>query len=189
MQHVSNHLKNFQPSNERNSQIPSTKTSLSTTTPQQTAIKSSNNVVAHFWRAMTQMYGAQWISSFGEKANAAWTSELQKLTAAEIELGIEQCKRSGSQFVPNLPQFLVYCVPIETDTPEQRIQAANAGAAAARLRLPRPQASEEVKNAEKAKIRALLGEVSKPTLNAEDAAKKQAAMIEAASRLLQQDAA
>lgn len=133
------------------------------------------------------MYGTQWISSFGEKANTAWASELQKLTAAEIEFGIEQCKRSGSQFVPNLPQFLAYCVPIAIDTPEQRIQAANARAAAARLRLPRLQASEEVKNAEKAKIRALLGEV-KPTMNAEDAAKKQAAMLEAAQRLLEQEA-
>ena len=60
---------------------------------------------------MTEMFGSQWLNEYGDVPNATWSGELQKLTAAQVEEGIEQCKRSGSSFAPRLPQFLAWCKP------------------------------------------------------------------------------
>ena len=58
---------------------------------------------------MGEIYGNQWTTAFGEEPNKQWTLEIGNLTMREVLYGIEQCKHSGSQFVPNLPQFLAYC--------------------------------------------------------------------------------
>jgi hypothetical protein len=113
----------------------------------------THNAVAYFWRAMTQMYGSQWLNEFGEQANAAWTSALQELSNEEIECGIEQCKRSGSPFVPRLPQFLMYC----KGDAEQRAFKARCEADKTVLALPKPLPNPEIKYAALAKMKAILG--------------------------------
>jgi hypothetical protein len=123
MQHISQLTQNFVPPTEsetkqflnglrQNVQSASaTHSFMTTTTSTLPTIKSTppNDLALFVWITMGEIYGNQWTTAFGEEPNKQWTLEIGNLTMREVLYGIEQCKHSGSQFVPNLPQFLAYC--------------------------------------------------------------------------------
>jgi hypothetical protein len=83
-----------------------------------------------------------------------WITEIERLTPQEISLGIEQCKRSGSPFIPNLPQFLAYCS--DGLTKEQRAFQAQCNAGNEQKALPKPDADPEIRRTAISAIKKLL---------------------------------
>lgn len=142
-----------------------------------TVIKSNQNVISYFWRTMTQIYGMQWISSYGEKASRAWTRELEVLTPREIEYGIKCSVHSNNQFPPNLPQFLAFCKTLssceKTALDTQKL-----------LSRTRWQSNDSVRDTELNKIKALLG--MRPKMMREDSEKRRDEIIKAAENRLKQ---
>lgn len=134
------------------------------------------------WRKFTEFYGSAWLSEFGEQPNQSWIEELARLSPRDVETGLNQCKRSGSNFAPRLPQFLAYCVPpIIEDVYRHERETYQ------RLSLPKQRASAEVRQAAMAQIRTELKIVAAPTANKEALEQRQAAMIQAAEILMKQE--
>ena len=115
----------------------------------------SERVLERFWQAMTEMYGSQWVNEYGEKPNNMWREELEQMTTQQIKCGIERCKQARSPYVPRLPQFLAWCDELDGDTAEQKAFKARCVDVEA-LRLPKPPASQEIRKAALAKIKALI---------------------------------
>ena len=133
------------------------------------------------WLAFAQIYGSAFVSQFGDLPNQIWIEELAQLSPRDVELGIKQSIRSGSGFSPSLPQFLAYCVPAIVEDvyrleKETRI----------RLDAPKNVASFEVRRAEMAKIRGELKITTTSIAGKEELAQRQAAMIQTAELLAQQ---
>ncbi len=103
---------------------------------------------------MSEIYGSQWTNEYGYEPNTSWTVEIERLTIAELSKGIEECKRSRSQFVPRLPQFLGYCD--DGLTQEQRAFNARCKEGEAVLRLPRPEPNPAVRKAAILELKKLL---------------------------------
>ena len=113
MQHVNNllDLQKFQQQSASNKQLQN-----AMATQQKTSSNSTNNTIAphnaiRVWRVFSHIYGSTFVTQFGELPNQIWIEELAKFSPHDIEFGIEQCKRSGSDFAPSLPKFLAYCTP------------------------------------------------------------------------------
>lgn len=129
------------------------------------------------WRKFTEFYGSAWLSEFGEQPNQSWIEELAQLSPCDIETGLNQCKH----FAPRLPQFLAYCTPtIIEDVYRQERETRE------RYLLPKPKASETVRQAAMAQIRKELKILVMPTASKEALEQRQAAMIQAAENLIEQ---
>jgi hypothetical protein len=61
---------------------------------------------------MVEIYGMQWIKSYGEKPNHSWIAGLEDLTPNDIGYGIDQTIKSGSPYLPSLPEFRERCLGI-----------------------------------------------------------------------------
>jgi hypothetical protein len=150
--------------------------STSSTSP---TIEPSNAIFV--WREFSAIYGNAWLNEFGERPNHVWIEELAKLSPRDIETGLNQCKRSGSNFAPRLPQFLAYCVPqIVEDVYRHERETYQ------RLNLPKPESNPEIRRIEMAKIRTELKILVIPTASKEALEQRQAAMIQAAEILVKQ---
>jgi hypothetical protein len=103
---------------------------------------------------MGEIYGSQWFNEYGDEPNNSWVVEIERLTLGELARGIEQCKRSGSQYVPRLPQFLSYCD--DGLTAEQKAFNARCKEQEAILKLPRPEPDPQIRKAEILKMKKLL---------------------------------
>lgn len=179
MQHVSS-INPIKSGNQPLSTSQNPPTQLQETTSSQqtiTVIKSNQNVIAHFWRAMTQIYGMQWISSYGEKASKAWTQELEKLTPEEIKSGIDLSIHSDSQFPPNLPLFLTYCKTL-SDCKRRSVETQKL------LSRSRWQGNDSVRDAELSKIHALLG--MRKQMPREDSEKRRIEILKNAENYMKQ---
>ena len=164
MQHISKNLKNYPLETESESP---TDSRLMTNSPSSIAQPPAySDKTRQFWAAMGDIYGTQWINSFGDKPKPMWIAEIERLTAQEISFGIEQCKRSGSPFIPNLPQFLALCDPYSSYTAEQRAFYARTQGGNEPKELPKPPPNPEIKRAALAEIKSTLGmpETKKPEL-------------------------
>lgn len=106
------------------------------------------------WVTMAEIYGSQWLNEYGDVPNQQWTLEICKLTSLQVIKGIEKCKRSGSPFVPRLPQFLSYCR--DEMTAEQRAFARQLRQTREILALPRPESNPEIRKTEILKMKQLL---------------------------------
>jgi hypothetical protein len=106
------------------------------------------------WHVMGEIYGLQWFREYGDTPNTSWIIEIERLTLQELARGIEQCKRSHSQFAPRLPQFLGYCD--DGLTQEQRAFNERCKEGENLLRLPRPQPSKELRRAAILEMKRLL---------------------------------
>ena len=134
------------------------------------------------WRVFSQIYGSSFVTQFGEVPNDIWIEELAKFSPHDVEFGIEQCKRSGSDFAPSLPRFLAYCTPpIVEDVYKQERETRE------RYLLPKPKASKEVREAAMAQIRKELKILATPTTSKEALEQRQATMTQAAEILRQQE--
>lgn len=103
---------------------------------------------------MTEIYGSQWTNEYGFEPNHSWTLEIERLSTAELAKGIEECKRSRSQFVPRLPQFLGHCDG--GMTAEQKAFYERCKEQEAILKLPRPAPNLEIRKAAILEIKKLL---------------------------------
>ena len=143
MQHILQITKNLPlPSEPNNSANAPT---LSTTATSSTAPPRSYEQSLKLWQIMGEIYGSQWFNEYGDEPNNSWIVEIERLTLAELARGIEQCKRSGSPFVPRLPQFLNYCD--DGLTAEQKAFNARCKEQEAILKLPRPEPNPEIRKA------------------------------------------
>jgi hypothetical protein len=106
------------------------------------------------WHIMSEIYGLQWFTEYGDTPNNSWIVEIERLTLTELARGIEQCKRSRSPFVPRLPQFLGYCD--DGLTQEQRAFNARCKEGENLLRLPRPAPNQEIRKAAILEMKKLL---------------------------------
>lgn len=150
------------------------------------ASKSVSDKAKRFWQVMTEIYGSQWLNEYSEQPNEQWAGEIERLSVEDITRGIEQCKRSGSPFVPRLPQFLAFCDEFYGDTKEQRAFNAQCKASEAMLALPKPQADPNIRKAALAEMKALLG--SREKIVYDDAEKeRKAKMIADAEKLLTEE--
>lgn len=59
---------------------------------------------------MGRIYGRTWITSFGDRDDGTWLAALQRLTPEQVGQGLDACIRGGSEWPPNLPQFLRLCI-------------------------------------------------------------------------------
>lgn len=121
----------------------------SSTAPQRTCEQSLK-----LWQIMGEIYGSQWFNEYGDEPNNSWVVEIERLTLGELARGIEQCKRSGSPYVPRLPQFLSYCD--DGLTAEQKAFNARCKEQEAILKLPRPAANPEIRKAAILEMKKLL---------------------------------
>lgn len=103
---------------------------------------------------MGEIYGLQWFKEYGDTPNTSWIVEIERLSIAELSKGIEECKRSRSQFVPRLPQFLGYCD--DGLTSEQRAFNARCKEGENLLRLPRPEPNPQIRKAAILEMKKLL---------------------------------
>jgi hypothetical protein len=127
------------------------------------------------------IYGNSFTSNFGTTPNLFWIEDLAQFSPVDIQRGIEQCRRSNSPFPPNLGQFLAYCTPpIVEDVYKQERETRE------RYLLPKPKASETVRQAAMAQIRKELKILATPTTSKEALEQRQAAMIQAAENLIEQ---
>jgi hypothetical protein len=108
----------------------------------------------NFWLLMSEIYGAQWAKEYGLEPPMIWVLEIEKLSIKEIQKGVQKCIKSGSGYVPKLPQFLSFCS--DEMTQEQRAFYAKVKENEELLRLPKPAGSDEVRKAELAKMRRTL---------------------------------
>lgn len=163
MQHISSHLKNYP--QETESESPTDSHSMTNSTSS-TVPPASFEKTRQFWAAMGDIYGTQWTNAFGHKPNQIWIAEIERLTVTEISLGIERCKHSGSPYIPNLPQFLALCDPLNGYTEEQRAFYARTKGGNEPKELPKPPPNPEIKRAALAEIKSTLGmpETKKPEL-------------------------
>lgn len=97
------------------------------------------------------MYGAGFVTQFGEKPPRIWIEELGQISVRDIENGLRQCKRTASNFAPSLPQFLAYCQPVEMEDVKKKERETYQ-----RLGLPKPESNPEIRRAEIAKMKAEL---------------------------------
>lgn len=99
---------------------PSTKTATSSTTSTSTTkitpFESPSNI-QWFWEKMTGIYGHTWTSTYNDEAMKIWGATFTRrgLTRKELRRGISKCLDRGSQFPPNLPEFIKLCQLSETD--------------------------------------------------------------------------
>jgi hypothetical protein len=108
----------------------------------------------NFWLLMSEIYGAQWAKEYGLEPPIIWILEIEKLSIKEIQKGVQKCIKSGSGYVPKLPQFLSFCS--DEMTQEQRAFYAKVKENEELMRLPKPAGSDEVRKAELAKMRRTL---------------------------------
>lgn len=104
------------------------------------------------WDIFSQLYGAGFTSSFGFEPSRIWIEELAKFSPRDIEFGIEQCKRSGSDFAPSLPRFLAMCQPPIVED----VYAGERNAKKLIAAKPNYQCSEAVKNSALAEMNKIL---------------------------------
>lgn len=142
-----------------------------------------SNTVNRFWQVMAEIYGSQWLNEYGEQPNGQWAGEIERLTVTEITRAIDKCKRSGSPFVPRLPQFLAYCDEHEGDTAEQRAFNEQCKASAAMLALPKPPTDPNIRRAAIAEMKALMG-MSSYKKNETSEEERKAKIIADAEKLL-----
>ncbi len=95
------------------------------------------------WKAMTQMFGKQWIDRHGESPMPVWVTQLSKLPDEKIRKGLRECADSGAEFPPSLPSFLAMCRRQSETLPEFKS-------------LPRPWPEEGVANSGFTELRKIL---------------------------------
>ena len=102
---------------------------------------------------MGEMFGAGWVSQFGESPKQIWVDSLAQLSSAEINRGLNAVLKSRAKYAPNLPVFLGYCTePVVEDVYKQERDT--------QLMLENRrtiQSSADVRKAEIAKMKAELG--------------------------------
>lgn len=103
------------------------------------------------WDKFSQIYGRGFLTEFGDIPNDSWIEEIEKLSPADVERGIKASQALGTDFAPRLPKFLKLCEPpIVEDEKKQERETYE------KLRLPRPPASEAIKNKALADMKNLL---------------------------------
>lgn len=70
----------------------------------------------YLWAHMGGLYGHRWASAYGTDpkglAGREWALVLADLTRAQIDTGLEACRRSGEDWPPTAPAFRARCFGI-----------------------------------------------------------------------------
>lgn len=80
----------------------------------------SREHIDELWRRMTQIFGGQWTSQFGESDHAdTWLRALSDFSPEDLSVGLNACvnmkpDEDGNLFPPNLPKFRAMCRPKDT---------------------------------------------------------------------------
>jgi|DEB0MinimDraft_4_1074332.scaffolds.fasta_scaffold11649_5 hypothetical protein len=64
---------------------------------------------------MSRMFPGVWLSTCGAKPCEPWVSEIAVLSEAQINQGLERCKKTARKFPPNLGEFLELCRPAKRE--------------------------------------------------------------------------
>lgn len=80
-------------------------------------MKCGKKCFAQFWRRMTEMFGKRWTDQYGRGIevygddihilNNAWFAEISRLDVEALTTAVDALMRSGDEFPPSLPTFLV----------------------------------------------------------------------------------
>ena len=62
--------------------------------------------IKHLWRLLGQTYGHKFADQYGPTPNEAWTAALMTLSPSRVKHALGEAIRSGSPFVPTLPEFV-----------------------------------------------------------------------------------
>lgn len=79
----------------------------------------SREHIDELWRRMSRIYGAAFVSSYGESDDDTWLRGLLDFTPEDLSVGLEACAKQkpdedGNLFPPNLPKFRAMCKPKDT---------------------------------------------------------------------------
>ena len=77
----------------------------------------------HLWRLLGQTYGHKFADQYGPTPNEAWTAALTTLSQSQVKHALGEAIRSGSPFVPTLPEF----VKMAREYREPRVEAVDSG--------------------------------------------------------------
>lgn len=71
------------------------------------AAKSTN--AARVWKSLGEMFGlVKFQQQFGDEPNEMWIDACSELTHVQIREALRKVRNSGSQWPPNLPEFMAY---------------------------------------------------------------------------------
>ena len=67
-----------------------------------------NPKLDRFWKAMIQMFGTRWVTSYGQTPSELWTLGIETLTAKELKCAYRALLADASAHPPTLPEFLAF---------------------------------------------------------------------------------
>ena len=68
------------------------------------------SVMDLLWLRMSEMYGSQWVTTYGPSPTDSWARVLSGFTTDDIRRGLEAVVENGAPFPPNAPEFRKLCM-------------------------------------------------------------------------------
>jgi hypothetical protein len=66
---------------------------------------------ADLWIALASIYGPRWISTYGVDPDPIWARAIASIPGPALTQALQACLERGSEWPPNLPEFLAMCRP------------------------------------------------------------------------------